>query len=51
MEFLDVVDESGNPTGETVSRSDAHRKGIAHHPFTIFPFDIISVTVALYIDL
>ena len=30
MEFLDVVDESGNPTGETVSRSDAHRKGIAH---------------------
>ncbi|MBQ8567957.1 MAG: NUDIX domain-containing protein [Oscillospiraceae bacterium] len=29
-EFLDVCDEKGEPTGETVSRADAHRKGIRH---------------------
>lgn len=29
-EYLDVVDENGNPTGETVARSVAHRKGIRH---------------------
>ena len=30
MEWLDIVDENGNPTGETVSRDEAHRKGIPH---------------------
>ena len=30
MEYLDIVDESGCPTGETVSRDDAHRVGIRH---------------------
>lgn len=30
MEILDVVDEYGNPTGETVERSRAHAEGIAH---------------------
>ena len=30
MEFLDVVDESGRPTGKTVSRDEAHRDGILH---------------------
>ena len=30
MEFLDVVDENGIPTGETVERSIAHAKGIRH---------------------
>lgn len=30
MEFLDVVDENGNPTGEVVSREKAHREGIPH---------------------
>ncbi len=29
-EFLDVVDENGMPTGETVERSVAHREGIPH---------------------
>lgn len=29
-EMLDVVDEDGNPTGETVERSRAHREGIRH---------------------
>lgn len=30
MEFLDIVDESGQPTGKTVSRQDAHECGILH---------------------
>ena len=30
MEYFDVVDENGFPTGETVSREAAHRKGIRH---------------------
>ena len=30
MEYLDIVDENGLPTGRTVSRSDAHRNGVRH---------------------
>jgi 8-oxo-dGTP pyrophosphatase MutT (NUDIX family) len=30
MEFLDIVDESGEPTGATVPREEAHRQGILH---------------------
>lgn len=30
MEYLDIVDEDGNPTGATVARSVAHRDGIRH---------------------
>ncbi|MCD7709433.1 MAG: NUDIX domain-containing protein [Clostridiales bacterium] len=30
MERLDVVDENGMPTGETVTREEAHRDGIRH---------------------
>ena len=30
MELLDIVDESGLPTGRTVSRDIAHRDGILH---------------------
>ena len=30
MEYLDIVDENGTPTGETVSRDAAHREGIRH---------------------
>ena len=30
MEWLDIVDENGNPTGETVERTVAHREGIRH---------------------
>lgn len=30
MELLDVVDEKGNPTGVTVEREEAHRKGVCH---------------------
>ena len=30
MEYLDIVDENGKPTGETVERSYAHKYGIRH---------------------
>ena len=30
MEYLDIVDENGCPTGRTVSRDEAHAKGIMH---------------------
>ena len=30
MEYLDIVDETGTPTGEIVSRNAAHRDGIRH---------------------
>ena len=30
MEWLDVVDQNGDPTGEVVSRDTAHEKGIWH---------------------
>ena len=30
MEILDVVDESGNPTGQRVERKKAHAEGIMH---------------------
>ena len=30
MEFLDIVDESGQPTGETISRQEAHSRGVLH---------------------
>ena len=30
MEFLDIVDENGQPIGEIITRSEAHEKGILH---------------------
>lgn len=30
MELLDIVDEQGNPTGQTVERGKAHKEGIRH---------------------
>ncbi len=30
MEYLDIVDENGKPTGKTISREEAHAKGIMH---------------------
>ena len=30
MEILDVVDENGNPIGETVERTVAHKTGVRH---------------------
>ena len=31
MEYLDIVDENGNPTGRVCSRADAHAHGLPHH--------------------
>lgn len=30
MEIFDIVDDLGNPTGETISRREAHEQGICH---------------------
>lgn len=30
MEFIDIVDENGIPTGETIDRTVAHRTGVRH---------------------
>ena len=30
MELIDIVDENGIPTGETIDRTDAHRTGTRH---------------------
>ena len=30
MELLDIVDENGTPTGQTIDREEAHRLGIRH---------------------
>lgn len=30
MEMFDIIDESGNPTGETIDRETAHSQGILH---------------------
>jgi len=38
MEYFDVVDENGNPTGETVERSYAHRYGIRHRTAHVWIF-------------
>ena len=42
MEFFDIVDENGEPTGKTVSRETAHRDGIRHrtaHVWIVRPAD------------
>ncbi len=30
MELLDIVDADGEPTGETITRGEAHRRGVPH---------------------
>ncbi len=30
MEYLDIVDDKGNPTGQTIEREQAHAEGIMH---------------------
>lgn len=38
MELLDIVDLSGEPTGQTVSRDEAHIKGIRHRTSHVWIF-------------
>lgn len=38
MELFDIVDEAGNPTGQTVERSVAHTYGIRHRTVHIWIF-------------
>ena len=37
MEYFDIVDENGLPTGKTVSREEAHQKGIPHRTSRSYP--------------
>ena len=37
-EIFDIVDEKGVPTGETISRSEAHEKGVRHRTAHIWVF-------------
>jgi isopentenyldiphosphate isomerase len=38
MELLDIVDEKGIPTGETIERAVAHEKGILHRTAHVWLF-------------
>ena len=38
MEWLDIVDENGEPVGKTVERSYAHRNGIPHRTAHVWIF-------------
>lgn len=38
METLDIVDEQGNPTGQTIDRKVAHEKGILHRTAHVWLF-------------
>ncbi|MDO4459954.1 MAG: NUDIX domain-containing protein [Clostridia bacterium] len=40
MEYLDVVDEFGEPTGEITERSEAHRKGIRHRTSHVWIYSL-----------
>ena len=37
-EYFDLLDDNGNPTGKTVSRSDAHAQGLWHRTVHIYIF-------------
>ena len=36
VEFIDIIDETGNPTGEIISRDNVHEKGILHRSVHIW---------------
>ncbi len=50
MEWLDVVDENGEPTGEVVERECAHREGIAHRTSHVWLYRIKDGKVQLLLQ-
>lgn len=50
MEILDVVDEDGKPTGETVERTYAHKNGIRHRTSHVWIGKIINGEVYLLLQ-
>ena len=34
-EYLDIVDENGEPAGGIISRDEAHQKGVLHRPAAV----------------
>ena len=48
MEYLDIVDEAGQPTGEIISRDEAHQQGILHrtaHVWVVRRLDYYFTTI------
>ncbi len=50
MEYLDVVDENGLPTGETVEREAAHRTGTRHRTSHVWLFRTCKGTTQLLLQ-
>jgi len=39
MEYIDIIDESGKPTGEVKSRDEVHKKGLLHNHVHVWIFN------------
>lgn len=50
MEIFDIVDENGNPTGETVERTKAHAEGIRHRTAHIWVVRKIGDTMQILLQ-
>lgn len=50
MEYLDIVDAHGNPTGETVERSFAHRNGILHRTSHVWIYRIVEGRIQILLQ-
>ncbi len=49
-EYLDVCDENGNPTGETVPRETAHKDGILHRTAHVWVIRRVNGTVQVLLQ-
>ena len=50
MEYLDIVDEYGEPTGQIVERSYAHEQGILHRTSHVWIFRKKGETLVVYLN-
>lgn len=50
MEIFDIVDEKGEPTGETVERAFAHANGIRHRTAHVWLFRVNEKTVEVLLQ-
>ena len=48
MEFFDIVDEKGIPTGETIERIQAHKKGVRHRTAHIWIVSLLSSQTSIW---
>jgi isopentenyldiphosphate isomerase len=47
MEMIDIVDTDGKPTGKTISRDEAHNKGILHKVVQLYIIDPVKKDILL----